>query len=58
MRGNLFGSFANRLQKRVSKKRSTNRIGHRFAGTAVQIDAGMAVTGQQQSAQEQAHERF
>jgi hypothetical protein len=30
MRGNLFGSFAIRFEKRVAGQRSTNGIGHRF----------------------------
>jgi hypothetical protein len=48
MCGNLFGSFAIRLQKRVAGQKSANGIGDGFARTTMQIDAGIAVTGQQQ----------
>src|SRR5580692_3799708 len=46
MRGNLYGSFALRFEKRVTGKRSANGIGHRFASTTVQIDAGIVITSQ------------
>jgi len=48
MRGNLFGGFALRFEKRVAGQSSANGIGHRFASTTVQIDAGIIITGQQQ----------